>query len=85
MAAEAWYVVAIIDTVVTQAPPSVLLPGLDPGRTYLLSVETPAGDVHASDRGTTWLDGEPVEVSGAVLANDWESGSRCWHRRRRWC
>ncbi len=52
----------------TQAPPPVLLPVWIPARTYLLSVETPPGDVHASDRGTTWLDGEPVEVAGAVLA-----------------
>jgi alpha-galactosidase len=65
--AEGWYVVAICDTVVTQAPPPVLLPGLDPDRTYLLSVETPAGDAHAVDLGTTWLDGEPVEVAGVVL------------------
>jgi len=67
-AAEGWYVVAVTDTVVTQAPPPVLLPGLDRDRTYLLSVETPAGEVHVGDLGTTWLDGEPLEVTGAVLA-----------------
>lgn len=65
--ADAWFVVAVVDTVVTQAPPPVLLPGLDPDRTYLLSVETPAGEGHRPDLGATWLDGEPVEVAGAVL------------------
>lgn len=65
--AEGWYVIAIVDTVVTQAAPSVLLPGLDPDHTYLLSMETPAGDVHTLDLGTTWLDGEPLRVTGAML------------------
>lgn len=60
-------VVATTGTVVTQAPPPVQLPGLDPDRTCLLSCETPAGERHTSDLGTTWLRGEPIEVSGAVL------------------
>ena len=66
---EGWYVVATVDTVVTQAPPPVLLPGLDPDRTYVLSVETPpgAGAGTKLDLGTTWVHGEPVEVTGSAL------------------
>ena len=60
---------ATVDTVVTQSPPSVLLPGLDTERTYRLSVETPAGERHRSDLGTTWLDGGPVDVTGAALTS----------------
>ena len=30
-------------------------------------METPAGDVHTLDLGTTWLDGEPLQVTGAML------------------
>ncbi|HXH78558.1 alpha-galactosidase [Nocardioides sp.] len=65
--AEGWYVVATVDTVVTQAPPPVLLPGLDPDRSYTVSVETPASTSPAFDLGTTWRDGEPVEATGALL------------------
>ena len=42
-AGEAWYVVATVDTLVTQSPAAVLLPGLDPARTYRVTRENPPG------------------------------------------
>lgn len=67
-AGQAWYVVATTGTVVAQGPAAVLLPGLDPERTYALGDETPAGHRHPSDLGLSWLDGPAVHVSGAVLS-----------------
>jgi alpha-galactosidase len=67
--AEAWYVVATVDTLATQAPTAVLLPGLDPSRTYRLTREDPPGARHVADLGESWLDGDGVEVSGAVLSS----------------
>ena len=40
---EAWYVVATVDTPLTQSVGAVRLPGLDPGRAYSVSERTPAG------------------------------------------
>ena len=68
-AAEGWYVVATVDTLVTQSPAAVLLPGLDPSRTYRLTREDPPGDRHVAELGESWLEGEGVEVTGAVLSS----------------
>jgi len=65
---EGWYVVATVGTLVTQAPASVPLCGLDPERSYRLTAETPPGCRHPSDLGETWLDGPGIEVSGSTLA-----------------
>ena len=67
--AEGWYVVATVDTTTTQGPGAVVLPGLDPERSYRVTHETPEGYRHPADLGTTWLDDAdgPV-VPGSVLA-----------------
>ncbi len=58
-AGEAWYVVATVDTPLTQSPAAVLLPGLDPARTYRVTRENPPADRHVvADLGSTWLDGD---------------------------
>ncbi len=57
-AAEGWYVVATVDSLATQSPAPVLLPGLDPDRRYLVTSETPDGVRQVSDLGRTWLDGD---------------------------
>ncbi len=64
---EAWYVVATVDSQLTQVPAPVLLPGLDPERTYLVSAETPPGPRHRMDLGESWLDGEGLCLPGRVL------------------
>lgn len=66
-ATEAWYVVAAVDTTVTQPVGTVLLPGLDPDRTYLVTDRTPAGRGHRAELGETWLDGAGVRMSGRAL------------------
>ncbi|MCW2843736.1 MAG: alpha-galactosidase [Nocardioides sp.] len=63
---EGWYVVAAVDTVVTQSPLAVVLPGLDPARTYRVSGETPPGQ-HVAHLGETWLGGPGLDVPGSVL------------------
>jgi alpha-galactosidase len=68
-----WYVVATVDTVLTQSPPAVQLPGLDPTRRYRLSNATPPGEAHRADLGESWLDQQGVDVTGRVLA---EAGVR---------
>jgi alpha-galactosidase len=65
--AEAWYVVAAVDTTVTQPVGTVQLPGLDPDRTYLVVDRTPAGDGHRAELGDTWLDGQGVRLTGRAL------------------
>lgn len=65
---EGWYVVATVDSVVTQSPAPVTLPGLDPAGTYRVRSETPDGQ-HAADLGRTWVHGEGVEVPGRVLTD----------------
>jgi alpha-galactosidase len=67
--AEAWYVVAAVDTLVTQSPTAVLLPGLDPARTYRVTGENPPGERHVADLGASWLDGDGIEVPGSVLGS----------------
>jgi alpha-galactosidase len=65
---EGWYVVATIDTPITQAVGAVRLPGLDPERSYVVADRTPAGERHRAELGVTWLDGEGVTLSGRALA-----------------
>ncbi len=65
---EAWYVVATVDTPITQSVGAVRLPGLDPGRSYAVVDRTPAGERHRAEIGATWLDGEGVELGGRTLA-----------------
>lgn len=64
---EGWYVVAAVDTTVTQPVGPVRLPGLDLDRTYLVADRTPAGDGHRAEMGETWLDGPGVRMSGRAL------------------
>ena len=66
---EAWYVVATIDTPVAQSVGAVVLPGLDPERTYVVADRTPPGDRHRAELGVTWLDGDGVELGGRALAD----------------
>jgi alpha-galactosidase len=65
---EAWFVVATVDTTVTQSVGAVLLPGLDPDRTYLVADRTPSGDGHRAGIGSTWIDGDGVVLGGRALA-----------------
>lgn len=66
---EGWYVVATVDSVTTQSPTSVVLPGLDPTRSYRVTGETPPGQ-HQVDLGHSWLDDDDgVTVPGSVLTS----------------
>jgi len=65
---EGWYVVATVDTPLTQSVGPVRLPGLDRGATYDVVDRTPAGAGHRAGIGTTWLDGDGVVMGGAALA-----------------
>ncbi len=65
--AEAWFVVATVDTPVTQSVGPVRLPGLDPERRYLVVDRTPPGPAHRAEMGETWLDGDGVVVDGRAL------------------
>ena len=65
--AEAWYVLATVDSLVTQSAGQVVLPGLDPARTYRVRARTPAGERHVMDLGESWLHGDGIEVPGSVL------------------
>jgi len=40
---EAWYVVAVVDSLSTQSPAPVLLPGLDPKRTCRAACSATSG------------------------------------------
>jgi alpha-galactosidase len=64
---EGWYVVALVDSVVTQAPSAVVLPGLARDRAYLVTSEAPGGHRQPSDLGQTWLDGPGVVLTGRTL------------------
>ncbi len=68
---EAYYVVATVDTLATQSPAPVRLPGLDPVRRYRVRSVTPAGHRHLADLGESWLDGaaqgEGETLSGSAL------------------
>ena len=68
---EAYYVVATVDTLATQSPAPVRLPGLDPARRYRVRSVTPAGHRHLADLGESWLDGaaqgEGETLSGSAL------------------
>jgi len=67
-ASHAWYVVATVDSVVTQSAGVVTLPGLDPDRVYRVRSVTPQGKRHQTELGASWLDTDGVEVPGSVLA-----------------
>ena len=67
--AQAWYVVATVDTVTTAAPPLVVLPGLDPTASYVVVAHRPGRAGIRADLGSTWLDGEGVLVPGAALVS----------------
>jgi alpha-galactosidase len=64
---EAWYVVVTVDSLSTQSPAPVTLPGLDHERSYLVVAETPPGLRHRMDLGHSWLDGEGLCLPGSVL------------------
>ncbi|MCW2721475.1 alpha-galactosidase [Pseudonocardia sp.] len=66
---EAVYAYVRLATTVDAIPPRLLLPGLDPARTYRVRASTEVGDVGASGRSQTpWLE-KGVELPGAVLAH----------------
>jgi alpha-galactosidase len=64
---EAWYVVATVDTTVTQSAGVVRLPGLAPDASYAVTDRTPSGDGHRAELGSSWLDGDGVVLGGAML------------------
>lgn len=67
-AREAWYVVATVDTPLTQSVGPVRLPGLDPATSYEVRDETPADPgAHRAFIGGHWLDGPGVRVDGRSL------------------
>jgi alpha-galactosidase len=64
---EAWYVVATVDTPLTQSVGAVRLPGLDPALGYTVVDRTPPGARHRAYLGGHWLDGAGVRLDGAAL------------------
>ncbi|GAA5144316.1 alpha-galactosidase [Nocardioides marinquilinus] len=64
---EGWYVVATVDSTVTQSPTPVSLPGLDPDARYRVSDQTPAGHQALGHLGDSWLDGPGHLASGRAL------------------
>ncbi|WP_323793700.1 alpha-galactosidase [Nocardioides sp.] len=64
---EAWFVVATTDSLATQAPTPLLLPGLDESRAYRVDDVTPAGRQHRAFIGDTWLDGDGIVIGGSAL------------------
>lgn len=64
---EGWYVVALVDTVITQSPAVVVLPGLEPDRVYRLVSAAPSDHSPSVGLGATWLDGPGVDLSGRAL------------------
>ncbi|MDO9456946.1 alpha-galactosidase [Nocardioides sp.] len=65
--AEAWYVVALVDSTLTQGPTPVTLPGLDPSRRYAVRDVTPAGHQAKGHIGASWLDGHGHVAAGSAL------------------
>jgi alpha-galactosidase len=65
--AEAWYVVATVDTTLAQSVGPVQLPGLDAHRSYAVADRTPPGPRHRAHLGETWLDGLGVRLPGSAL------------------
>ncbi|WP_298519007.1 alpha-galactosidase [uncultured Nocardioides sp.] len=65
---EAWYVVATVDSPLSQAVGAVRLPGLDPAASYHVVDRTPPGARHRAYLGEHWLDGsDGVVVGGRAL------------------
>jgi alpha-galactosidase len=64
---EGWYVVATVDTTLSQSVGAVRLPGLEPGRGYTVTDRTPPGSHHRAFLGGHWLDDGGVRLSGAAL------------------
>ena len=64
---EAVYVVAAVASTATQHPAPLRLSGLDPDRDYTLRSVAPTRHPHRSDLAESWLDGDGVRVSGALL------------------
>ncbi len=64
---EAAFVVAVLDTTLTQAPTLVHLAGLHPDRRYELRAVAPTTDRHSLDLGSSWTSGDPVTVTGTTL------------------
>jgi alpha-galactosidase len=64
---DAVFVVAVSDSPLTQAPAPVRLAGLDPVRRYRVREVAPTQDRHPADLGVSWMAGEPVVTTGALL------------------
>ncbi|WP_211357208.1 alpha-galactosidase [Nocardioides rubriscoriae] len=65
---EAWYVVAMVDSTLTEGPAPITLPGLDPARRYVVRDATPPGEQATGFIGTSWLgDAAGHTASGAAL------------------
>ena len=65
---EAYYIVATVDSLATQAPTAVRLPGLDPARRYRIRSVAPGAQARIGDLAASWLDGDGHSVPGSVLA-----------------
>ena len=66
-ARQAFYVLATVDSTLTQAPVPVRLPGLDPSTSYRLEEVGPSRGGPPTDLGESWIDGPGVVVAGSVL------------------
>ncbi|MDP3890509.1 MAG: alpha-galactosidase [Nocardioides sp.] len=64
---EGVFVVAAVDSTLTQSPLPLRLPGLAEDRRYLVRNVTPGGSPHPMDLGASWLDGPGVRLPGRVL------------------
>ena len=64
---EAVFVVVVTDAPATQALAPVRLGGLDPDRRYVVRPVDPSPDRHQMDLGTSWLTGDAMVSTGALL------------------
>ncbi|CUR55175.1 Alpha-galactosidase [metagenome] len=64
---EALYRLAVVEHGLTWPPPAVTLPGLDPDRTYRVTILTPAEGPGPGDHAPPWTH-QGVELTGRVLA-----------------
>jgi alpha-galactosidase len=67
-ASEAVYVVAVTGSPLTQTPTPVRLSGLDPVRRYHVQAVDPSADRHPADLAPSWVSGEGIVATGALLA-----------------